>query len=174
VQRRCTDEIQSNLIDMCTYVAGMVCIKFSILLLYRRIFPSQTFGYFLLALGAYIAAWGLAAFFCGIFLCVPMAAMWDPTVKGRCIDYGKVTLVIAILNILNDFTILAFPMPLIWKLQMSFQRKLLVFLTFMIGCMYVFTYALKRRYAYWAQSLLCKHCPAILREENGINSRFEL
>jgi len=119
---------------MSLYVFGMVCVKFSILLLYARIFRSPVFTRALYALAAFIAAWALTAFFASIFNCYPISSAWDPSITGRCIDYGKVTLVIGILNVLIDFTMLAYPIPMVWGLNMSTRRKILLSLTFAAGC----------------------------------------
>ncbi|KAK4031578.1 hypothetical protein C8A01DRAFT_51390 [Parachaetomium inaequale] len=115
------------------YVFGMATIKTSILLLYHRIFPNQTFRKALLVLGALIFAWAMAAFFLSILTCVPVESSWDITIQGRCINYGTVTLVIGIFNILMDFIILVYPMPMLWKLQMPRRRKILLSFAFGAG-----------------------------------------
>ncbi|KAF2677799.1 hypothetical protein K458DRAFT_423648 [Lentithecium fluviatile CBS 122367] len=124
----------NNIINMSLYVAGMVCVKCSILMLYDRIFRVPAFRKALIALAAFIAAWALTAFFASIFNCYPISSAWDPTIRGRCIDYGKVTLVIGILNVLVDFTMLVYPIPMVWNLNMSTRRKFLLSLTFAAGC----------------------------------------
>ncbi|KAK0636281.1 hypothetical protein B0T17DRAFT_74978 [Bombardia bombarda] len=141
------------------YVFGMVCIKLSILLLYHRIFPGRNFRNALLVLAAVIFSWTMAAFFASIFSCYPVRSSWDPTVEGYCIDYGMVTLVIGIFNILIDFTMLAYPMPVLWKLQMATRRKILLSMAFVAG------------------SVACMHRlhrPSILRQKSGINLRLNL
>jgi hypothetical protein len=125
---------KNNIINMSLYVFGMVCVKFSILMLYERIFRSVVFKRALIALGAFIAAWALTAFFASIFNCYPISSAWDPAVKGRCIDYGKVTMVIGILNVLIDFIMLVYPIPMVWGLNMTTRRKFLLSLTFAAGC----------------------------------------
>ncbi|KXX81080.1 hypothetical protein MMYC01_202801 [Madurella mycetomatis] len=105
----------------------------SILMLYHRIFPSKNFRIALLLLGAVLFAWTMAAWFSSIFNCYPIESSWDPNVTGFCIDYGKVTLVIGIFNIVIDFIMLGYPMPLLWKLQMPTRRKILLSFTFVAG-----------------------------------------
>lgn len=84
----------------------MAAIKTSILMLYRRIFPGKAFGNALLVLGAILFSWTMAAFFGSLFQCYPIESEWDWTISGTCINYGKVTLIIGIFNILIDFMIL--------------------------------------------------------------------
>ncbi|AEO62720.1 uncharacterized protein THITE_2084224 [Thermothielavioides terrestris NRRL 8126] len=105
----------------------------SILLLYHRIFPSKTFRRALMVLGAFIFAWAMAAFFPSIFTCFPIESTWDFSIQGFCIDYGKVTLVIGVFNIVIDFVILGYPMPMLWRLQMPKRRKTLLSLAFAAG-----------------------------------------
>ncbi|KAI1779058.1 hypothetical protein F4818DRAFT_238049 [Hypoxylon cercidicola] len=123
----------SNLLDMSFYTWGMTCIKFSILFLYHRIFPSKRFRKALFAIGALVLSWAFSAFFPSVFNCYPIEMAWYHNVKGTCIDYGKVTLIIGIFNIMFDFVLLATPMPLLWKLQMSTRRKVLLSGAFAAG-----------------------------------------
>lgn len=77
----------------------------------------------------------MAAFFPSLFSCFPVEKSWDDSISGHCIDYGQVTLVIGILNVILDFAILSLPMPLLWKLHMSTRRKAYLSSIFTIGCM---------------------------------------
>lgn len=112
-------------------MVGILFIKCSILLLYHRIFTSRTFHKFLIITGLVITAWALAAFFGDTFMCYPVESQWDTSVKGTCIDYGKVTLGIGIANVMIDFILLCLPLPILWRLQMSTRRKVL--LSFTLG-----------------------------------------
>jgi hypothetical protein len=79
-----------------------------------------------------VLAWALSAFFASVFMCVPVSANWDLTVKNPvCINYDAVTLAIGILNVLIDFTMLGLPIPLLWDLRMSIRRR--VFLILALG-----------------------------------------
>ncbi|MCJ1407200.1 hypothetical protein MMC19_001271 [Ptychographa xylographoides] len=117
----------------CMWCVTIVVVKLSILFLYNRIFPQRWFKRSLKVIGVFIIAWAVSAFFGAIFQCVPLAALWDPTVSGVCIRYGDLSLVIGIFNILTDFIILGLPVPLVWQLKISTQRKWLLTATFMMG-----------------------------------------
>lgn len=114
-------------------MVGILFIKYSILLLYRRVFPGKTFRKFLIATALVVTAWALAAFFSDVFTCYPIEYQWDTTIDGTCIDYGKVTLGIGIANVIIDFILLGLPLPILWKLQMSTRRKILLFFTLGAG-----------------------------------------
>ena len=123
--------LQLILCDENLYVVGILLIKYSILLLYRRVFPGQTFYKYLIATALLIMAWALAAFFCDTFTCYPIESQWDSSVEGTCIDYGTVTFIMGIANVIIDFILLGLPLPILWKLQMSTRRKIL--LSFTLG-----------------------------------------
>lgn len=78
-------------------------------------------------------AWGLAAFFGDTFTCYPVEKQWDTTIPGRCIDYGAITLGIGIINVIIDFILLGLPLPILWNLQMSTRRKVLLAFTLGAG-----------------------------------------
>ncbi|RYP61826.1 hypothetical protein DL771_009992 [Monosporascus sp. 5C6A] len=58
---------------------------------------------------------------------------WNSFVPGKCVNYGTVTLVIGIFNVLLDFLILGTPMPLLWRLRMSTRRKVFLSGAFATG-----------------------------------------
>lgn len=113
----------------------MLTLATAVLFLYHRIFPGKTFRNVLLVAGAIVFSWAMAAFFPSIMSCYPVEKAWDSSIPGRCIDYGIVTLVIGILNVIMDFAILSLPMPLLWKLRMSARRKAYLSGIFAVGCM---------------------------------------
>lgn len=114
-------------------MVGILLIKYSILLLYHRVFPGRTFRNFLIVTAVVVTAWALAAFFCDTFTCYPIESQWDTSIKGTCIDYGEVTLGIGIANVIIDCVLLVLPLPILWKLQMSPRRKVLLFFTLGAG-----------------------------------------
>ncbi|MCJ1237517.1 hypothetical protein MMC14_005503 [Varicellaria rhodocarpa] len=128
-----TNVKKDNIADEVLYCAVILCIKFSIILLYRRIFPQRWFKIALILLGLFITVWAVTAAFLGIFQCVPISFAWNPKQPGHYIYYGKVVLGIGIINVVTDFIILGFPVPLIWKLMISKQQKLLLTVTLMMG-----------------------------------------
>lgn len=132
---RCSDSLDFQLIlcDENLYVVGILFIKYSILLLYHRVFPSQTFRKYLVATGVMIMAWALAAFFSDTFTCFPIESQWDSSINGTCIDYGAVTLGIGIINVIIDFILLGLPLPILRNLQMSTRRKVLLAFTLGAG-----------------------------------------
>lgn len=118
---------------MTTYVGAIVALKISVLLLYHRIFPGKVIRNTLLGMAAFILSWGLVGFFTSLFNCYPISSSWDTTKPGHCIDYGLATLIFGILNIIIDIVMLAYPLPLVWRLNMTKRRKVYLSLAFISG-----------------------------------------
>lgn len=105
------------------YNPAMITVKFSILLLYHRIFPSVKFKMLLWAVAAFTTCYTIASILVLIFQCVPVRADWDPTLQRRCVNLGAGVISSGVLNSVTDFAILGLPMPYIWRLHSSFAQK---------------------------------------------------
>lgn len=130
---RNTDLMKANIADDTLYVFALAFIKFSQLCLYSRIFPQKRFKLYLALLGTFITAWAIAASFSSIFRCVPIASRWNTSLLGRCINYGRLAVVIGIINFVTDFAILGLPMPLVWRIQTTTTNKILLTVVFLLG-----------------------------------------
>lgn len=113
----------------------MCFIKLSILRFYASIFStSRAFHYSLWVVAMLVGGLTVAATIVTIIQCIPIEFGWNPTaVKGYCIDYGFMVLVVCIINIVTDFVIIAMPIPLIRQLHISGRKKYLLTITFAVG-----------------------------------------
>ena len=125
--------IQCIYVDNIIYAICLPTIKVSILLLYRRIFPTQSFRLASLLVGLLVLTWMIATLTVQIFSCKPIEASWKPALAKYCIDTKKFYYGNAISNLLTDVIILCLPMPLIWRLNMSKERKFLLSGVFLLG-----------------------------------------
>lgn len=107
--------------------------KISILMLYNRIFPLPWFRKTILGLGIFIVAYSVPQMFGTIFQCVPIHYQWTPGVVPKCIDYVAMIIACGVINIFTDFAILALPLPVLWRLQVSQHRKMALSFMFLIG-----------------------------------------
>ena len=98
-------------------------VKISTCLLFRRIFPSKTFHRVLFVLAGLIATYSLITVFASIFQCRPIRGAWDPSVKADCINIELVWEIMGGMNVFTDLALLVAPLPLLWKLQISSQKK---------------------------------------------------
>ena len=117
------------------YNAIVVFFKLSILSFYRRIFPQVWFFNLLIITAIWVVATGVTFIFTAIFQCIPVASQWDPlqAVGATCIDFGTVILVGGVINSVNSIFILLLPVPLVWQLQISAQKKRLIIFLFGLG-----------------------------------------
>ncbi|RDW87268.1 hypothetical protein BP5796_02962 [Coleophoma crateriformis] len=66
-----------------------------------------------------------------IFQCRPISAYWTlSTTPQKCINEPVHVLIASILNTLNDFVVVAFPIPTVYKLQLPRRQQVVVMLLF--------------------------------------------
>ena len=97
--------------------------KTSALFLLQRLFPGRGFRLTLWAIGSFVLAYSLTQILGILLTCIPINAIWDPSVDGRCIDTIDVYLVCSSFNIATDVLILALPITKLWNLQISTSQK---------------------------------------------------
>lgn len=108
-------------------------VKLSIVLFYRRLFPTRKFRIITNGIMVAVIAWGLAVFLAAALQCRPLHALWDPSVNGHCFDTLKYILGVQGVNIALDFAILILPMPQVWTLQRPWQDKFALSIVFLLG-----------------------------------------
>lgn len=59
--------------------------------------------------------------------------MWDPSVKGRCINIHEYFIGIAVPNIITDIALLVMPLPYMWRLQVPLPKKIALMFVFVLG-----------------------------------------
>lgn len=80
-----------------------------------------------------------------ILTCIPIPRQWDTKIPGGCIDVELRLWVTVILNLAIDVLIVALPMPVVWRLQMPFSKRLLISLIFGAGLLLVGLFISKPR-----------------------------
>ncbi|POS73219.1 CFEM domain-containing protein [Diaporthe helianthi] len=111
-------------------------IKISICFFYMRIFQSPGFQKVMWGTQIFNILTVLAFFLVGWFQCLPLNYFWkgwDGTQKGECFDINGFAYGHAAVNITIDVWMLILPGTQVWKLNMSFKRKLAVSLMFACG-----------------------------------------
>ena len=68
-----------------------------------------------------------------VLICHPIAAAWDSTLTGECGSQVVAYVVLEAVAALIDMVILIVPIPLIWRLHMSWQRKLATSMLLSVG-----------------------------------------
>ena len=128
------------------YLMIVSMTKTSILLFYLRLFgtPGTYKGYrkLIYVTQALVVAWLVGSLIPGILRCHPIADTWhplvveDPGVRAYCINDGAYYVASSAFNVALDFWILALPLPIVWKLQLSKFRKVSLIAIFLLGGLY--------------------------------------
>lgn len=117
------------------YNFTQLCVKFSILFQYRRIFRTDGAKRIITALIAWLGAYAMFCLGTTIFTRWPVAKYWDDSIEGGCIERSVLNYAIAGFNIVNDLIILFIPIPWLKNLQVTFRAKLLLIGVFTCGAL---------------------------------------
>ncbi|KAI4284402.1 MAG: hypothetical protein L6R38_001455 [Xanthoria sp. 2 TBL-2021] len=115
------------------YCIAIASVKWSCLLLYRRLFPTRGFQNILWAVAVFIGLYTAIQGFLVVFQCKPIKAAWDTSIKAECINLSAMSIVTASLNVATDIVTLTLPLPLIWRLQLPRAQRLQVCGIFLLG-----------------------------------------
>lgn len=91
------------------YNASLVLVKISIVLMYRRIFVSKAMKRATFVILVFLVMWGIALVSFLAMICLPIQALWDPTVQGQCMPFVPAFFAPACINMVTDFTIFLLP-----------------------------------------------------------------
>ncbi|CZT17528.1 uncharacterized protein RCC_03362 [Ramularia collo-cygni] len=107
------------------YILGVGLAKGSVLLLYHRIFSlnSRT-SRWVNIVAAIIIGWCITIEVVTVLQCQPLAAYWDTSIQGKCLNFRKLNLASAIGHIITTVLLISLPQPLIWRLNMSWRKKI--------------------------------------------------
>ncbi|KAL8784407.1 MAG: hypothetical protein Q9195_009052 [Heterodermia aff. obscurata] len=116
------------------YTVAAAAIKFSTLLLYRRIFGcNRTLVVSCWVVAGVVSGYSIAQICMSIFACTPVHKTWDPATPGTCLNTFVAATSPAAINVVADFATVFLPLPLIWGLQMQWRRKVQLIGIFMLG-----------------------------------------
>jgi hypothetical protein len=114
--------------------ASYYFVKISILLFYLRVFKLQAkLRYIIYALFAYCTVYYWIAVFAIIGLCNTKNRTWNITVSMNCFAYGPLTLAIGGLDLIADVVVLAFPVPMVLKLKITWTQRIYLLFVFLCG-----------------------------------------
>lgn len=126
---------QWNYASSFIYLATLFGYKFTILLLYLRLFNvNDRFRYSTYAVMFFVFGYLFSNFLTQIFGCIPIELSWREG-PGHCINRPKAGLAYGSMNFISDLFIFVLPMPMVWRLRLSRKGKLGVTLVFMGGGM---------------------------------------
>ncbi len=79
-------------------------------------------------------AWWIAINLLATFNCIPVDKYWKPKLSGTCTDTYEGFLAAAIPNFVTDVFLLLLPLPMLWRLHISWRSK--IGLIFVFSCGY--------------------------------------
>lgn len=122
----------------CIYGTLLVVVKFSILAMYSRIFPTPFVQRGCYILGAMTLAWAIAVALVVFLQCQPIQKIWLPDTPGHCIDNNKFFIGNAVPNMATDLGIMLLPAYEISRLQMNRVQKFTLACIFLLGIFVTF------------------------------------
>lgn len=87
---------------------------------------------------AWLVGHGVVFLLLEIFQCIPIEAIWDLTIPGKCHNELNVFYLGAATSIAEDLYILILPIPCISSLNMGTGKKTMLCFAFAIGSLCVF------------------------------------
>lgn len=127
------EAVQGVMMVEVVYGMDIFLIKLSWLFMLHRIFPGKCLLRLAWAIGSLVTAYTIVQIVCSVFQCVPIRALWNPQVPGRCINLDDVFVLCGSLNIATDIAIICLPMPQLWTLKVSNIRKIQLTFMFLLG-----------------------------------------
>jgi hypothetical protein len=68
-----------------------------------------------------------------VFSCHPVAYFWDRDLHGQCLDVNALAYANSGMSIAQDLIVIALPLPVLTKLNMSMKKKIGVVFMFAVG-----------------------------------------
>lgn len=116
------------------FFTGLALIKWSILAMYYRIFPTRFMKWGYIVLGTMTGAWWIAVMLVATFQCTPIHRYWDLTTPGTCINAEVLYISTnGVPNIIMDAMILCLPIYEVYKLHVARNVKIAIGANFLVG-----------------------------------------
>ncbi|KAI6754716.1 hypothetical protein HG530_012468 [Fusarium avenaceum] len=116
------------------YAVSLYWVKLTFLLQYYRIMSISNMRWVYLGVIIFITLWSLSQTIMICLVCVPLEAIWDPRVIGKCLSYRtQMWYVNAVMHIVLDFAIIIMPLPIVWNLNLPRPQKWLLSGIFGLG-----------------------------------------
>ena len=109
--------------------------KTSVLFFYSRVFETQQtrFRYALWFSHFLVVSWLIAIPLSTVFVCDPVEKQWKPATPGHCHSNNVWRRESSIPSVVIDLILLLLPMPMLWRLQMTRIRRIMIVSVFACG-----------------------------------------
>ncbi|QPC76652.1 hypothetical protein HYE68_007404 [Fusarium pseudograminearum] len=117
------------------YGQALFWAKMSFVLLYYRIVSLSYWRWTYIGAMVFLVLWNICVILIFFLTCIPMATIWDPTVKGTCVKHTlELGYVCAGISIFTDLAVAVLPLPFIWNLNLRRPHKIALSGVFLLGC----------------------------------------
>lgn len=117
------------------YLGSVNLPKFSILLLYYKLFPTRKMRAMVKFMMVVLVLITIATIAGTSLVCRPFSANWDGSIPGNCGNKKVLYIWASFPNIVTDVILLLLPMPVLWSLNVSQRLKVGLTITFAVGSM---------------------------------------
>ncbi|KUI57320.1 hypothetical protein VP1G_04632 [Cytospora mali] len=128
-----TPYMKSFYSSVITYNVAICVVKISIMIQYRRIFTGDILQKLTLIMLIFESCWATTLSILLPLVCTPVAAFWDKSVQGTCLDQLAIWYVMASINLVTDFVVFSIPLPVINSLQLPRKQKFMLMGVFGLG-----------------------------------------
>ncbi|KAJ5817158.1 hypothetical protein N7447_009391 [Penicillium robsamsonii] len=122
------------------YTLSLCFTKYSILLLFWRIFNRTNIRIPIYIIASVVTGWGLGVLMdipqilTTVLQCVPIQGLWDYSIKSHCgVNINQFFIGNAVPNIITDWALLILPMPYVWKIHRNTPQKVALCGAFAMG-----------------------------------------
>jgi hypothetical protein len=117
------------------WAASVASFRLSILLLYAGIFKTHRFQKVVIATAVLVLLYWVACVLTISLLCRPVQFNWDRSIEGTCANVKAIYFLSGAFNMALDLWVVFLPLPVIWNLQMTLQKKWGITASFALGLM---------------------------------------
>ncbi|WQF80419.1 Putative extracellular membrane protein, CFEM [Colletotrichum destructivum] len=128
------------------YVLVITGAKAALCAFYARVFSHQRFR---LATNIFLTCLAIQTplfVFLIMFQCIPIQAVWDRSIHGRCLNITAISYAGAAVTIIEDLILIAMPIPELMKLQLGLKKKLAVVFLFGFGSFAIIASIIRLKY----------------------------
>lgn len=117
------------------YSFAIAFAKLSIISLYFRIFPHNQLHKLMYVMLTVTLALLVVSVTATIFICLPIQAAWDPTIRAqaKCYQFPSFLYASTTVNIITDVVLCAAPLPYFLRLRLPRKQKVGACLLFTVG-----------------------------------------
>ncbi|KAH8646682.1 hypothetical protein BX600DRAFT_154613 [Xylariales sp. PMI_506] len=119
------------------YIADMMFVKLSIGFFLLRLVVQRRYIYTIWISMVIIFIWSTVLFFWDLFLCNPVAAQWDASIIQQTCAAPQAQInaayALSVMSVLSDWLYALLPVFLVWKMNMSINKRLTVICVLGLG-----------------------------------------